>query len=149
MTALVLATYRDDELADDNPLRVVLGDLATQRATRRLPPLSQEAVRALVRQRDLDAAELYRVTGGNPFYVSEIVEAGSPSVPPTVRDAVGARLVRSSSSARQVVEAAAVIGVRVDRSLLSSVLEGSGSSAGECLRTGILIPDGTGPAVPA
>ncbi len=145
MTALVLATYRDDELADDHPLRVVLGDLATQRATRRmrLPPLSQEAVRALVRQRDLDAAELHRVTGGNPFYVSEIVEAGWPSVPPTVRDAVGARLARSSSGARQVVEAAAVIGVRVDRSLLSSVL-GPGSTAGECLTTGILIPDGTG-----
>jgi predicted ATPase len=40
--ALLLATYRDDELADDHPLRVVLGDLATQRAIRRLrlPPLS-------------------------------------------------------------------------------------------------------------
>src|SRR6266581_1457572 len=146
MRALLLATYRDDELGDDHPLRVVLGDLATQRATRRmrLPPLSQEAVRALVGQREVDAAELYRVTGGNPFYVSEIVEAGWPSVPPTVRDAVGARLARSSSGARQVVESAAVIGARVDRSLLSSVLEGSGSSAGECLRTGILIPDGTG-----
>ena len=46
MRALLLATYRDDELADDHPLRVVLGDLATQRATRRmrLPPLSEEAV---------------------------------------------------------------------------------------------------------
>ena len=46
MRVLLLATYRDDELADDHPLRIVLGDLATQRATRRmrLPPLSQEAV---------------------------------------------------------------------------------------------------------
>ena len=51
MRALLLVTYRDDELGDDHPLRVVLGDLATQRATRRmrLPPLSEEAVRALVR----------------------------------------------------------------------------------------------------
>ncbi len=50
MPALLLATYRDDELAGDHPLRMVLGDLATQRATRRmrLPPLSEEAVRALV-----------------------------------------------------------------------------------------------------
>jgi predicted ATPase len=64
-------------------------------------------------------------------------------VPPTVRDAVGARLFRSSTSTRRVVEAAAVIGVRVDRALLSSVL-GPGASAGECQAAGILVPDGTG-----
>jgi tetratricopeptide (TPR) repeat protein len=103
MTALVLATYRDDELGDDHPLRMVLGDLATQRATRRmgLPPLSPDAVRALAEERGVDADELYRVTGGNPFYVREILEAGWPSVPPTVRDAVGARLARSSSGSRR------------------------------------------------
>jgi DNA-binding CsgD family transcriptional regulator/tetratricopeptide (TPR) repeat protein len=145
MRVLLLATYRDDELAADHPLRVMLGDLATQRATRRmrLPPLSEEAVRALAGRREVDSGELYRVTGGNPFYVSEIIGAGWPSVPPTVRDAVGARLFRSSTSTRRVVEAAAVIGVRVDRALLSSVL-GPGSSAGECQAAGILVPDGTG-----
>src|SRR6266487_4167142 len=84
MRVLLLATYRDDELAADHPLRVVLGDLATQRAARRmrLPPLSEDAVRELVGPRDVDAAELRRVTGGNPFYVSEMLEAGWPSVPP-------------------------------------------------------------------
>jgi predicted ATPase len=128
--ALLLATYRDDELAADHPLRVALGDLATQRAIRRmqLPPLSEEAVRTLVGRPEVDAGELYRVTGGNPVYLSEIMEAGWPSVPPTVRDAVGARLARSRASTRRLVEAAAVIGVRVDRTLLSSVL-GPGSSA--------------------
>ena len=47
--ALVLVTYRDDEVGADHPLRIVLGDLATQRATRRmrLPPLSEKAVRLL------------------------------------------------------------------------------------------------------
>jgi predicted ATPase len=34
--ALVLATYRDEELSDDHPMRLVLGDLATQRGTRRM-----------------------------------------------------------------------------------------------------------------
>ena len=150
--ALLLVSYRDDELAADHPLRVVLGDLATQRATRRmrLPPLSEDAVAALAAQsavpapRDVDAAELHRVTGGNPFYVSEILDAGWPSIPPTVRDAVGARLARATPGARRVVETAAVIGGRVDLSLLSAALTGSGSAADldECLDTGILVPDG-------
>lgn len=64
-------------------------------------------------------------------------------MPPTVRDAVGARLARSSVSTRRLVEAAAVIGVRVDRTLLSSVL-GPGSSGGDGQAAGILVPDGVG-----
>ena len=144
--ALLLATYRDDEVPGDHPLRMVLGDLATQRATRRmrLPPLTVEAVRELVGERDVDAAELRRITGGNPFYVSEMLEAGWPSVPPTVRDAVGARLARASAGTRRAVETAAVNGSRADRSLLAWILEDSQGSADECLATGILVPDGTG-----
>jgi DNA-binding CsgD family transcriptional regulator/tetratricopeptide (TPR) repeat protein len=146
MSALLLATYRDDEVGDDHPFRVVLGNLATQRATRRmhLPPLSAEAVRALAADREVDADELYRVTGGNPFYVTEILAGGWPSVPPTVRDAVGARLARSSPGTRRAVEAAAVTGTRVNRKLLVSVLGGSFAAVDECVTTGILIPDGTG-----
>ena len=142
--ALLLATYRDDELADDHRLRIVLGDLATQRATRRmrLPPLSAEAVQALAGDRDVDTAELHRVTGGNPFYVNEIVTAGWPSVPPTIRDVVAARLARLSPGTRRAAEAAAVIGARVDLPLLSSVQEGS--SVDECLATGLLVSDESG-----
>ena len=46
---LLIATYRDDGLAADDPLRVALGDLATQRPTRRvtLAPLSADAVQIL------------------------------------------------------------------------------------------------------
>src|SRR5215472_2752381 len=118
------------------------GDQATQRATRRmrLPPLSQAAVRDLVGERDVDAAELHRVTGGNPFFVTEILEAGWPAVPPTVRDTVAARLTRSGPVARQVIEAAALIGARVDQSLLSSVLPDT-APVDESLTSGILVAD--------
>ena len=143
--ALVLVTYRDSEVSADHPLRLVLGDLATQRATRRmrLPRLSERAVRQLAGQHDVDAAELHRITGGNPFYVSEMLDAGWPSVPSTVSDAVGARLARCSPGARELVETAAVIGGRVSPALLSSVHPDADSPADECLQTGILIPDGT------
>jgi DNA-binding CsgD family transcriptional regulator/tetratricopeptide (TPR) repeat protein len=146
MTSLLLVTYRDDELSEDHPLRVVLGDLATQRATRRmrLPPLSVGAVRVLAGQRDIDAAELHRITGGNPFYVTEILAAGWPSVPPTIRDAAAARLARTAPVTRRAVEAAAVIGTRADRSLLSAVLAGEEPAAADILATGIFADEGTG-----
>src|SRR5215472_5078031 len=146
LRGLLLVSYRDDEVGDDHPLRMVLGDVATQRSTRRmgLPPLSAEAVQALAGQHAADAAELHRVTGGNPFYVREIIEAGWPAIPPTVRDVVGARLARSTPPAREAVQVAAVIGTRIDRPLLAGVLAGPDSVIDECLTSGFLIAEGTG-----
>ena len=48
-SVLVVVTYRDDALPPDDPLRVALGELSTQRSTRRVdvPRLSREAVQAL------------------------------------------------------------------------------------------------------
>jgi hypothetical protein len=93
---LLIATYRDDGLAAGDPLRIALGDLATQRSTRRvdLAPLSADAVRILAGGTGLDPAELYRLTGGNPFYVTEVVQAGLDVVPSSARDAVLARAAR-------------------------------------------------------
>jgi DNA-binding SARP family transcriptional activator len=70
------------------------------------------------------ARRLAQITGGNPFFVLEIlrgfIESGRPptalsgpadlSLPDTVRDAVELRLERLSASARQVLQAGAVIG---------------------------------------
>ena len=47
--ALVVATYRDDGLAENRALRETLGEASSQRSTRRiaLPPLTAAAVVAL------------------------------------------------------------------------------------------------------
>src|SRR6185503_15646420 len=71
--ALLVLTYRDDELGPRHPLRIALGDLATGAAVRRiaLSPLSVAAVRTLATGQPLDATALHRQTGGNPFFVTE------------------------------------------------------------------------------
>jgi DNA-binding CsgD family transcriptional regulator/tetratricopeptide (TPR) repeat protein len=146
LRGLLLVSYRDDEVGDDHSLRMVLGDVATQRSTRRmgLPPLSAEAVQALAAPGEVDPAELYRVTGGNPFFVCEVIEAGWPAIPHTVRDLVGARLARSTPGAREAVQVAAVIGTRIDRPLLAGVLTRPDAAVDECLTNGFLITEGTG-----
>jgi hypothetical protein len=100
---LLIATCRDDGLPADDPLRVAVGDLATQRPTRRieLAPLSADAVRILASGSGLDAAELYRLTSRNPFYVTEVVQAGLGVVPSSARDA--ARAARLSGGSREVL----------------------------------------------
>jgi predicted ATPase len=70
---LVIATYRDDELDRAHPLRIVVGELATSEAVSRikLPALSSAAVAQLAEPHGVDANELYRKTGGNPFFVGD------------------------------------------------------------------------------
>ena len=79
---LLIATFRDDEVGPRHPLRVVFGDLTTSGATRRLvlPPLSEQAVRLLAEGSQVDLGVLYRRTGGNPFFVTEVLAGGSKGI---------------------------------------------------------------------
>ena len=141
---VLIATYRDDGLAAGDPLRIALGDLATQRSTRRvdLAPLSADAVRILTDGTGLDAAELYRLTGGNPFYVTEVVRAGVGVVPSSARDAVLARAARLGGGSREVLDVAALIGARVELDLLTSVTASPLPVLDELLASGLLAEGG-------
>lgn len=142
--ALLLATFRDDEVGRLHPLRVVLGDVATQPAVRRmaLTPLSREAVALLARGSPLDSAHLYRKTGGNPFFVTEVLRSGLDGVPATVRDAILARAARLSAVAREVLDAAAISGLSVQTWLLESITGTIADGLAECVEAGLLHPDG-------
>ena len=141
---LLLATYRDEGLTATDPLRIAVGDLAAQRSVRRLSlaPLSADAVAVLAGGSGLDPAALYRLTGGNPFYVSQAVQAGMGEVPASARDAVLARAARLGRDSRAVLDAAALIGTRVELALLESVADSPPSAIDELLASGLLTGDG-------
>jgi DNA-binding CsgD family transcriptional regulator/tetratricopeptide (TPR) repeat protein len=141
---LLLATYRDDGLSAKDPLRIALGDLATQRSVRRisLPPLTANAVAIMAEGSGLDPATLYRLTGGNPFYVSQVVQAGMSEVPASARDAVLARAARLGSHSRAALEAAALIGTQVELALLESVADVPSSAIDELPASGLIVGDG-------
>jgi DNA-binding CsgD family transcriptional regulator len=142
---LLLITYRDDALTADHPLRVVLGDLAFLRSSRRvgLAPLSASAVEVLAGGSGLPAAELHRLTGGNPFYVTEVLRCGMAQVPPSARDAVLARAARLSPETRAVLDLAAITGTRVEVELLSAVVDIPATAMDELLDSGLLVDDAT------
>jgi DNA-binding CsgD family transcriptional regulator len=142
--ALLVLTYRDDEVGPRHPLRTVLGDLTAPEVVRRiaLAPLSEAAACALVGERRLDVAALHRQTGGNPFFISEVLESGGGGIPATVRDAVLARAGRLSESAQAVLRAAAVIGPRIEPWLLAHLTGAEAEAGEECLSSGMLIVHG-------
>jgi predicted ATPase len=109
--ALVVVSYRDDELDRAHPLRIVLGEFASAEGIGRLElaTLSEAAVAELAAPHRVDAQDLYRRTAGNPFFVTEALAADEEELPLTVRDAVHARTARLSPDARSLLEAVAVV----------------------------------------
>jgi predicted ATPase len=68
------------------------------------------------------AAALRDRTGGNPFFVTELVRLGSrDAVPAAVTDVVTSRVERLPGEARSVLRTAAVVGRRFDLALLAAV----------------------------
>jgi DNA-binding CsgD family transcriptional regulator/tetratricopeptide (TPR) repeat protein len=141
--ALVLATLRDDELHAAHPLRITVGGLAATPAVERhhLPPLSLEAVRELAAAYDVDTEQLFERTGGNPFFVTEVLAAGEREVPPTVRDAVLARASRLGPEARRLLDAVSVVPPRAELGLLEALAGPEAEHLDDCLASGILVAD--------
>lgn len=106
----VLVCYREDELGLSHPLRALLGDLSTADGCLRLevPLLSRNAVVDVAASEGVDGERLYRITRGNPFFVTEVLAHEGEIVPNTIADAVLARLRRLSDGARAAVETLSV-----------------------------------------
>jgi DNA-binding CsgD family transcriptional regulator len=139
--ALVIATYRDDELGATHPLRFLLGEIPRQDSVSRikLDRLSAAAVTALARPAGVDPEDLYRKTAGNAFFVTEALASGdSEEIPSTVRDAVLARAARLGQDARSLLDAVAVAPPQAELWLLEAVSPAQFPALGECISSGML-----------
>ena len=146
--ALIVASCRDEDLDRRHPLRIMLGELATNRALARikLAALSAEAVASLAKPQGVDAGELYRKTGGNPFFVVEALAAHDEELPDTVRDVVFSRAARLSDAARQVLDAVAIAPPHAELWLLEALVGEGLEGLDECVNSGMLAPESAGVA---
>lgn len=140
MRTLVIATYRDDEVGDDHPLQLALERFPAPISTPlQLPPLTMDGVGVLAQGSDLEPARLLALTGGNPFFITEITATGSLRVPPTVSRAVQRRFAQLSDSARRLAGAASVLATPVDATVLQAMTGESSEALGECVNRGFLV----------
>jgi tetratricopeptide (TPR) repeat protein len=151
----VIATYRDSDLGKDHPLSAVLADLRSIEDVLRLAlhGLGADEVAQMmtvVAGYELDedilqlAGQIAAETGGNPFFVGEILrglwESGALTfdeasgrwnidssaaiaLPESVREVIERRVERLGNEALEVLTQAAVIGRVFDFELLESMLE--------------------------
>jgi DNA-binding CsgD family transcriptional regulator/tetratricopeptide (TPR) repeat protein len=157
---LLVLTFRDDEVDAMHPLTQVLGEVpATHCTTIKLKPLSEMSLASLSGYPANRLSELVSVSGGNPFFATELIAAqianggqqgGSTSaaklsMPISTTAAVMARVQRVSASAREVLEVASLVPGSVELPLLNSLLnKHSNLSVEECVQRGLLIWAGRG-----
>jgi DNA-binding CsgD family transcriptional regulator/tetratricopeptide (TPR) repeat protein len=137
--SMLAVTYRNDELGPQHPLRLVIGDLphaSTHRIS--VAPLSETAVTRLAQRAGRTATGLHSATGGNPFFVTEVLASASDSVPATVRDAVLARAARLSPAARQLAELVCIVPGRIEPWLLEPIAHPVEAAIEDCLGAGML-----------
>jgi hypothetical protein len=141
--AVVVVTFRDDEVGTEHPLRAVLGHVSSLPSTHRvsLSPLSAAAVAELAGPGS-DAERVYRVTGGNPFFVTELVAAGADTVPRTVGDAVLTRAAQLTPAGRAALEAASIAPDQVELDLVRALVGDQVHGIDECVQVGLLLGGG-------
>ncbi len=133
---LLLATYRDVELAPDHPLTIPILELKREPATRQLflRGLSKPDVARLIElisgvtPQTVVATALHRQTNGNPLFVAEAirllaaegslsgktgVSALRSAVPEAVREVIVRRLGHASERCRRLLTTASVLGPEV------------------------------------
>ena len=102
----VLLTYRDAEIGPRHPARQLLGDFASLDGLRTLTlqPLSVAGAAAVVDGTDLDPTRVHELTGGNPFYVSQVALDPHRPLPTTVRDTVLARTAEVEAADLEILQ---------------------------------------------
>jgi DNA-binding CsgD family transcriptional regulator/tetratricopeptide (TPR) repeat protein len=142
--ALVLLTYRDEELDARSPMRTLLGEAppgSVERMT--LESLSINAVSQLAERAGRRGDELYALTAGNPFLVTETLAVESDVPTDAVRDATLARASRLSPQALAVLEAVSIFPRRAETAIVADLSKGAFAiGLDACVERGMLTLEG-------
>ncbi len=116
LPALLVVTYRDDEVGPEHPLRRVLASLPAA-VSQRVPvaALSENCVLRAGPAAGRDADTVYRLAGGNALLVTELLKADADVVPAAVQDLILDRIRALPAAAREVAHLVAVVPTRADR----------------------------------
>ena len=113
---LLALSYRDDEIGPEHALITFLGEAGSALRRITLAPLSRDTVERLASGR----AGVYELTGGNPFFVTELLAGELTGIPHAVRDAVLARAAKLPAAARNILEIASLVPGRAECWLLDA-----------------------------
>lgn len=141
--ALLALTYRADEVTPAHPLHTVIADLPSALTTSlALPRLTPGGVATLAQRALRSPAGLHAATGGNPFFLTEVLRHDGTDVPHSVQALVLSRLARLPERSREIVHLAAIVPARIERALVDAILAPRPADLAPCLDAGLLLAPG-------
>ncbi|HWC43734.1 MAG TPA: AAA family ATPase [Actinomycetota bacterium] len=142
LPAVLVVSYRDEDLPGDHPFRRLVGALTGPAIVHlELEGLSDAAVAQLAAGAGVDPGPVVAAVRGNPFFLSEVLAAPGAAVPPSVRHAVLARLASLPASCQSALEQLAVIPAEAERWLVTAVLDDAAALA-PAEQRGMVIAEG-------
>ena len=136
---LFILTYRDDEINSSHPLRNVMGQLPPDSFTRlQLTPLSRPTVEKMAAEKGYSGENVYNISGGNPFYVNEILASYSLGVPDNIKDSILSVYNRQDGKTKEVWEILSVLPTGLEVQYLEKMEPLYSNSVARCLEAKIL-----------
>jgi DNA-binding CsgD family transcriptional regulator len=109
----------------------------------RLPllPLSRQAVEKMAEEKGYKGEDVYSISGGNPFYVNEILASYSMGIPENIKDAVLSTYNRLDGITKHIWEILSVLPTSFEVSYLERMEPAYSFAIGTCLDLKILVID--------
>jgi DNA-binding CsgD family transcriptional regulator/tetratricopeptide (TPR) repeat protein len=140
LPCLFILTYRDNEITLQHPLRNVLGELPAGTFSRiSLSPLSMNAVQALATIKGYKGEDVYTITGGNPFYVNEVLESYSPGIPENIKDAILTVYSRQKENTKNLWEILSIMPEGLEHGWLEKIDPKWEEAVENCFAAGVLL----------
>lgn len=140
---MLLVTARDDDREARVRLRTALTQVPSDQMTYiDVPPFSLDAVERLTAPSGRSATDIFRLTRGNPFFVTELLRMNQ-TLPQTVRDTVLARVDAMPAATQDALQIAAIFPGRVEAEVLDLLAPGANERLEIASDVGLIESDDT------
>ncbi len=121
-------------------LRNIFGQLSPDSFTRlQLTPLSKPAVEKMAAEKGYSGEDVYSISGGNPFYVNEILASYSPGIPDNIKDSILSVYYRQDEKTKHLWELLSVAPTGFEITYLEKMEPAYAAVVEYCLDAKILI----------
>ena len=139
---LFLLTCRDNEIPSGHPLATIFGELPPDNFSKILiDRFSKATVDQLAVQKGYASGDrLYALTGGNPFYVTEILASYSPGIPERVKDSVLAVFHARADAIRAMWEFLSILPTsRIELNIAKRIESDFAHALDACIASGVIV----------
>lgn len=138
---LLILTCRNDELHSRHPVKSLFGELAPGTFTKTyVQVLSRQAVNEFSLSKGNNSGEkIYSLTGGNPFYVSEILANENHRIPERVKDSILAVFHSKDEHVRSFWELLSILPSRIEFDIVRKLEQDFPNAIDEALSSGVIV----------